>query len=326
MDKLLDFKFTPHVAKFEAHLSTDVGRLETLHRQLESYLASSKKSLVQENLRRLVCSISNHGNLDSHSLMESCIFTQAAKAQNILNVKRLQDRTSDFTDGRILPKLETSRLYKNEVTIWARAHVSSSANLDELMVELQAHTCIPIAKNVVEFQWPYRKRSGDVLVLLLNDQRIERLIFYSDLAYLKDLCPDRYVVWSNLISFYYCYINGTVDVHVESPHDWDCLLSVAIMTRLFLDKSNLRIFGGDDSPIACMSGYNPYRSLRKLAGQPVRSAPLDLMGAPEANTPVDQGLVYPVYELAANRDLQSVTGKSSIGGLNSTEIIFHHVR
>lgn len=322
MDRMLEERFTEHVMKLLPHLPNNLVKLEEKHK---CFLAHFNDPTARRNLHRLVCSVSTHGNLDSHSLMEACISIQAAKAQNILNVKRLQNKTATVGDGRIIPKLEASRMYKNEQVVWARFVLCPNVDVDQLVNDLNADKCIPIAKGVVEVQWPFRKRITSHLEALLEHEGIERIIFFSDLHLVADVCRDPYVVWSNLLSFFFCYTNDSVDIHVESMHDWERLISMSVLTRLFLDKPNLRLFGGNDTPIACMSGYNPYRSLRKLS----KSVKLEVPNVPvteESHTPINQGVLHPVYELCSNRDLQSVTGRSSIGGLNGNELILHHVQ
>lgn len=323
MDAILDHKFTRHVAKLLPHLPNDTRALQERYAQLER---NRDDPVTKSNLHRLICSVSTHGNLDSHSLMEACISIQAAKAQNILNVKRLKDTTTTVGDGRIIPKLEASRLYKNEEVVWAR--VVLCADCDPLVVveATSATRWVSITDQVIELQWPYKKRLTEPLVLLLSHTFVSRIIFFSDLALIKSVCPDDYVVWSNLLSFYYCYMHDSVDICVESTHDWERLLSMVVLTRLFLTKSNLRLFGGNDTPITCMSGYNPYHSLRKVSLQREPSSTTHEHSFDEHHTPFNEGLAHPVYELVSNRDLQAVTGKSSIGGLNSTEMILHHIK
>lgn len=160
--------------------------------------------------------------------------------QDGLNVKRFRNQKGIVNEG-LIPKLGSSLNSDFENFTWFRIKYSSNTDFEKYnadrIVFLQ-----PQDERYLELYFQTRKKNMKVFLdnicnQLHSDENVEKIVFCSNLRYIKD----RYnypIVFGQIFAFFSCYYLQKNDI----PFDLNCLpklISFQILSFIFLFTNNL---------------------------------------------------------------------------------------
>lgn len=249
-----------------------------------------------------------------------------------------------FKNDYIEPSVKDSSLHTNDLT-WFRLVLSGGEGtiLDAFkslyeheLVRDHIHDVYILAEEfrVIELYYKKKAKRLQLLVFFNESDLIEDIIFCSELELVKKMKLRPCDIFSNMLKFYYCYKSNNFTFTITSVKDLRIFNLVYVMCGIFIHSSKFTTANSIISP-APLSGLSYCKPMIKT--QPKTKlveniSDYELTYVKEngeeflcntAATPetfINQKR-HVLYTVNQDRDKRIIDGYSSVGGVNSSELI-----
>lgn len=255
-----------------------------------------RRNRTYRNIVKLICSINNIDDADSHPIGQDLSIAMYAKiAQDLLNVKRFDSSKYAITATTTLDPIEEYivnvaklsyeriRPQLNDVIIhthtkeksWFRLKMNWNNKLED--IKMLANTAAIgehlegialLEDNIIELVYSHHNLKLIDYIHVFNAMSIvDEIIFFSNLRLFKAKCECKLTALSNILKFYYCNVSKHANFIVASTEDLELFNKLYLSSVIMLHKDNLSISTDilSPNPIACLAGNGPSRTIRTKA-------------------------------------------------------------
>lgn len=359
IDKLLKHKFTSYVRilvrSMETYKYSDIHNYIIKLRALNNLIDSDEKKIVGvEMIKRLIISINNLDNGDSHATgLSTNVMLYSNKAQEILSFKQLK-KSAVTSNSKIIPNLDNTILYSNSTqckrnVTWIRCKLNvcdpstildGSNNISKWILSSNPYYQIPNT-NIFEFYFVSvskameRKRGLAIINEFDSHSNVLHIIFYSNCRMLSDIHSNKMLVYSNVLKFYYCYLSNNNDFTIITSHDMDIFKNVNTLIIRLIKSQNFNNINIDDecvTPMSALSGFSPHTKVFKFAKKTEPLTELDkaiyqangsFAGTSISRESYERNEKHKTYTIENDRDSRIIGRGSLFGGRNGNELSIH---
>ena len=367
LDKFTKLSFSEDLSKIVNNLVDmdirDVVKVVLYTKKINNLGLKSKDSKVYlSKLLKLLKSKNNLCGTDSYPIgQDFCIFSCAARSQNVLNVKRLVEKAKNsksndteflkyivnvlnFKNDYIEPCVKDSSPHTHQIT-WFRLFLRGN-NLLETFKSLHSHKLVSDKLcdvhivteefKIIELYYEKKAKRAQLMTFFNECDLVESIIFCSELDLLKRMNARTCDIFSNLLKFYFCYRTNSFSFSINSQQQIRTFHYVYLVCTIFMYTSpkftNVSSKQYSSNPLSILSGSKPMLKIQDAANKLEPLTPYEeqyvrergeesLCDTAATKESFQQNKRHEVIGLVQDRDCRMITSTTAIGASNMNELV-----